>query len=163
MAMVTRSETNRRYAELALAHLDSADPKLAWLFRPGKPPRQKALEQLGRIAARRGRAECRTAALELCTDPPANTHAGADRLRRRRLETTEPKQDAEPEEPEPRRGRYAESWSSAPVAEHFFKRLFATTSAYVRENPNMEPADIGYAAYRFNEEWDQILTFLHKP
>src|SRR4051794_14065623 len=45
-----RSAQNRVYAALALEHLDSADPTLAWLFPPGKPPRQKVLEELGRIA-----------------------------------------------------------------------------------------------------------------
>ena len=45
-----RSAQNRAYAALALEHLDPADPKLAWLFPPGKPPRQKVLMELGRIA-----------------------------------------------------------------------------------------------------------------
>src|SRR5919201_3686226 len=45
-----RNAQNRAYARLALKYLDPADPALAWLFPPGKPPRQKALEELGRIA-----------------------------------------------------------------------------------------------------------------
>src|SRR5438045_9128091 len=45
-----RSAQNRAYAALALEHLDPADRTLAWLFPPSKPPRQKVLEELGRIA-----------------------------------------------------------------------------------------------------------------
>jgi hypothetical protein len=45
-----RSAQYRAYATLALEHLDQGNPRLAWLFPPGKSPRQKVLEELGRIA-----------------------------------------------------------------------------------------------------------------
>ena len=79
-----RSAQNRAYAALALEHLDPADPKLAWLFPPGKPPRQKVLEELGRIALL-GQDLCHPMAVEVCEIQPPSTHAGAARLRRERL------------------------------------------------------------------------------
>jgi hypothetical protein len=79
-----RSAQNRAYAALALEHLDPADPTLAWLFPPGKPPRQKVLEELGRIAML-GEDLCHPMAVEVCALQPPSTHAGAAWLRRQRL------------------------------------------------------------------------------
>jgi len=79
-----RSAQNRAYAALALERLDPADPRLAWLFPPGKPPRQKVLEELGRIAVL-GNDLCHPMAVEVCAFQPRSTHAGAAWLRHRRL------------------------------------------------------------------------------
>jgi len=84
-----RSAQNRAYAALALEHLDPADPTLAWLFPAGKPPRQKVLEELGRIAII-DEDSCRQCTIELCASPPKTTHAGAAQLRRLRLGTRPP-------------------------------------------------------------------------
>jgi len=79
-----RSAQNRAYAALALEHLDAEDPRLAWLFPPGKPPRQKVLEELGRIAML-DQDSCYPMAVELCALQPCSTHAGAAWLRHQRL------------------------------------------------------------------------------
>jgi hypothetical protein len=79
-----RNAQNRAYARLALKYLDPADPALAWLFPPGKPPRQKALEELGRIAVL-DKESCHPMAVELCARKLPSTHAGAAWLRRQRL------------------------------------------------------------------------------
>ena len=79
-----RSAQNRAYAALALEHLDPADPRLAWLLPAGKPPRQKVLEELGRIAVL-DQESCQAMAVELCARQPRSTHLGAAWLRHQRL------------------------------------------------------------------------------
>jgi hypothetical protein len=81
-----RAAQNRAHAARALELLDPADPQLAWLFPAGKPPRQKALEELGRIAVTTGAAECLAAARWVSQYRPPTTHAGAAWLRVRRLD-----------------------------------------------------------------------------
>jgi hypothetical protein len=79
-----RGAQNRAYAALALRSIERQDPRLAWLFPPGKPPRQKVLEELGRIAML-DQESCQTMAVELCAHQPRSTHAGAAWLRHQRL------------------------------------------------------------------------------
>ena len=79
-----RRAQNHAYAALALERLDPADPTLAWVFPPGKPPRQKVLEELGRIALL-DQELCHPMAVELCARELPSTHAGAAWLRRERL------------------------------------------------------------------------------